>query len=199
MLGFDVSERTVSRYMPRQQLRETVPFDTAPRHLIFDRDSIFSEAVVAALKSFGVDPTRTAWKSPWQNGVAERWAGSVRKELLGHVVVLNARHLQRLLAQYVSHHHEDRTHLGLGKDSPANRPVERRPEADAAVVRMPRVVGLHHRYEWHAAAAQVVHTINIHCVEQSSIRRPACGLRARRAGRPSGTGPCLPLAGQLQG
>jgi len=85
-----------------QQLRETFPFDTAPRHLIFDRDSTFSAQVVATVRSFGIKPTRTAYRSPWQNGVAERWVGSVRRELLAHVVVFNERHLRRLLREYVA-------------------------------------------------------------------------------------------------
>jgi len=59
---------------------------------------------VATVKSFGIKPSRTAWKSPWQNGVAERWVGSVRRELLDHVVVLGERHLRRLLRDYVAYY-----------------------------------------------------------------------------------------------
>ena len=84
-----------------QQLREAFPGDTVLRHLIFDRDSIFSASVVSTVKSFGTQPTRTAFRSPWQNGVAERWVGSVRRELLDHVVVLGEHHLRRLLREYV--------------------------------------------------------------------------------------------------
>jgi transposase InsO family protein len=72
-----------------QQLREAFPFDTAPRHLVFDRDGTFSAHVVSTVKSFGTKPTRTSPRSPWQNGVAERWIGSVRRELLDHVVVFD--------------------------------------------------------------------------------------------------------------
>ena len=135
-----------------QQLRETSPFDTAPRHLIFDRDSTFSAQVVATVRSFGIKPTRTAYRSPWQNGVAERWVGSVRRELLDHVVVFNERHLRRLLREYVAYYHDDRTHLGLGKATPAGRPVTRRRDGEAEVVALPRLGGLHHRYDWRTAA-----------------------------------------------
>ncbi len=136
-----------------QQLREAFPFDAAPRHLIFDRDSIFSTSVVSTVKSFGIQPTRTAYRSPWQNGVAERWIGSVRRELLDHVVVLGERHLRRLLRDYVAYYHDDRTHLGLGKATPSGRPVEHRPDGrEANAVARLRVGGLHHRYEWRAAA-----------------------------------------------
>ena len=115
--------------------------------MIFDRDSIFSASVVSTVKSFGIKAARTAYRSPWQNGVAERWVGSVRRELLDHVVVFNERHLRRLLRDYVAYYHDDRTHRGLGKATPAERPVDRRPDGEAEVVALPRVGGLHHRYE----------------------------------------------------
>ena len=165
MLGFDVAERTVSRYMPMrpapgdlverwkiflrnhqeaivgmdfftvptatfdvlyvlvfvhharrrvvhfaltpwptavwviQQLREAFPFDQSPRFLVLDRDAKFSAAVVAAIRSFGIQPSQTAYRSPWQNPFAERWIGSVRREMLDHVAVLGEAHLRRLLRQ----------------------------------------------------------------------------------------------------
>ncbi|MBU0609733.1 MAG: transposase [Armatimonadetes bacterium] len=94
----------------------------------------------------------SAFRSPWQNGTAERWVGCCRQEPLDHVVVLGERHLRRLLRKYVAYHHEDRTHCGLGKDTPSGRGVEARPSADAKVVALPRVAGLHHRYVWRDAA-----------------------------------------------
>jgi hypothetical protein len=135
-----------------QQLREAFPYDTAPRYLIFDRDSIFSRAVVAFVKSMGTRPTRTAYFSPWQNPVAERWVGVCCVEMLDHVVVFGERHLARLVRAYIAYHTHDRTHLSLGKDTPAGRPVTPRPGASARVVALPRVGGLHHRYEWRDAA-----------------------------------------------
>jgi putative transposase len=135
-----------------QQLREAFPFDTAPRHLVFDRDGTFSAHVVSMVKSLGAKPTGTTPRSPWQNGVAERWIGSVRRELLDYVVVFNDRHLLRLLREYVAYYHDDRIHLGLAKATPANRLPQTRPAGDAEVVALPRLGGLHHRYEWRAAA-----------------------------------------------
>jgi putative transposase len=135
-----------------QQLREAFPYDTALTHLIFDRDSIFSAAVVRFIKAMGTKPCRTAFRSPWQNPVAERWIGSCRRELLEHVVVFHERHLVRLVRAYVAYYHDDRTHLGLAKDTPIGRPVTPRPSPAAQVVALPRVGGLHHRYEWRDAA-----------------------------------------------
>ena len=85
-----------------QQLRGTFPYDTAPRYLVFDRDSIFSPAVVEFIKAMGTKPVRISFRSPWQNGTAERWIGSCRRELLAHVVVFGERHLVRLVRSYVS-------------------------------------------------------------------------------------------------
>ncbi len=84
--------------------------------------------------------------------MAERWIGSCRRELLDHVIVFHERHLVRLVRAYVAYHHDDRTHLGLDKDTPTGRLVTPRPSPTAHVVALPRVGGLHHRYEWRNAA-----------------------------------------------
>jgi hypothetical protein len=94
---------------------------TAPlphRLLLFDRDAKFGSEVISAVRDIGSEPTRTAYRSPWQNGVAERWMGSCRRDLLDHVIILNERHLKRLMSSYLLYYHEDRTHLGLAKDTP---------------------------------------------------------------------------------
>ena len=107
-----------------QQLHETFPFESAPRFLIFDRDAIFSAGLTATIRSMLMEPTRTSFRSPWQNGVAERFVATVRRELLDHVIVLDEHHLRRLLDSFIDYYNRDRTHLGVGKDSPLGRPVE---------------------------------------------------------------------------
>ena len=77
---------------------------------------------------------------------------TVRRELLDHVIVLNERHLRRLIESFVTDYNVDRTHIGLGKDSPFGRLVEQRAGATYRVVSLPRVRGLHHRYAWRQAA-----------------------------------------------
>jgi len=135
-----------------QQLREAFPYDTAPGYLIFDRDSIFSAKVVATVRSFGIRPVRTTYRSPWQNGVIERWIGSCRRELLCHVVVFNERHAMKLLHEYIAYYNADRCHYCLAKDAPQPRLVQHRTSKTSKVVAFPRVGGLHHRYEWRDAA-----------------------------------------------
>ena len=134
-----------------QQLRETFPDEPEHRLLIYDNDSIFSTEVPHAIRSFEIDPKRTAFRSPWQNGTAERFVGSVRRELLDHVVVLNEDHLRRLLREYADFYNDERVHTSIG-DAPNRRAVESRPTEHAKVVGLPRVGGLHHRYRWRTAA-----------------------------------------------
>jgi transposase InsO family protein len=100
----------------------------------------------------GAKPRRTAYASPWQNGVAERWIGTLRRELLDHVVILGRQHLIQLVNAYIRYYHEERCHLGLGRNTPHLRLVTPRPSADAKVVALPRVGALHHRYVWREAA-----------------------------------------------
>ena len=89
----------------------------------------------------------TAARSPWQNGFVERLIGSIRRECLDHVVVLNRRHLVRLLKKYFVYYHHSRTHLGLAKDAPEPRAVM----SQGKIIAIPQVGGLHHRYERRAA------------------------------------------------
>ena len=85
-------------------MREAFPCDSAPGCLIFDRGPNFNEEVIDTLKTFGIQPKRTSFRSPWQNGVAERWVGNCRRDLLDHLIVLNERHLKRLMNEYVRYY-----------------------------------------------------------------------------------------------
>ena len=89
--------------------------------------------------------------APWQNGIAERWVGSCRREILDHVIALNEPHLRRLIRDYVSYYHQDRIHDSLEKDTPNRRPVEHKPP-HAVLISTARLGGLHHRYSWGEAA-----------------------------------------------
>ncbi len=135
-----------------QQLREAFPWEASAKYLIFDRDSIFCAQVRGAIESMGLKLKRTAFRSPWQNGVAERWIGCLRQSLLHHVIVLNEEHLRRLVLEYVAYHNGDRLHCTLDGDSPHGRAIEPRPSPTARIVALPRLGGLHHKYRWRKAA-----------------------------------------------
>jgi transposase InsO family protein len=132
-----------------QQITEAFPWDTSPRYMIRDRDSVYGAVVRARVKLMGIEEVVTAPRSPWQNPFVERAIGSIRRECLDHVIVLNERHLRRILASYFNYYHRSRTHLSLGKDTPVGRPVQ--PAGGGKIVAFPQVGGLHHRYERLAA------------------------------------------------
>lgn len=94
-----------------QQWREAFPYDKLYEHLIHDRDASFRREVVEPAKTLGVKSIPTSFKSAWQNGTAERFVDSCRRDLLDHVIVLNRRHLKRLVADYVRYYHDDLTEV----------------------------------------------------------------------------------------
>ena len=146
ILHFNVTKHPTSSWII-QQLREAFPFESASKFLIFDRDAKYGLEVPVAVRCLKINPVRTSFESPWQNGVAERWVESCRRDLLDHVIAVNERHLKRLLSEYVRYYHDDRTHLGLSKETPGGRV---RVAAQGRVVSHARLGGLHHRYD-HAA------------------------------------------------
>ncbi len=97
----------------------------------------------------GIEEVLTAPRSPWQNAFVERIIGSIRKDFLNHVVVLNERHLKRILSGYFDYDHCWRTHLSLAMDSPIPRQVQS--PVPGKVIQFPEVGGLHHHYERLAA------------------------------------------------
>jgi putative transposase len=151
ILHFNATAHPTSEWIV-QQLREALPLPCPYRYIVFDRDRKVRADVLKFLKASGIKAVQTSVRSPWQNGVAERWIGSIRRELLDHVIPLHERHLLRLGHEYIRYYHQDRTHIGLDKDAPAGRTIERRPTSPKTVIALPRVGGLHHRYTWSAAA-----------------------------------------------
>ena len=151
LLHCNVTAHPTSEWV-MQQLRETFPEADPYRYIIFDHDSKFNVDVIRLLTATGLQPKRTSIQAPWQNGIAERWIGSCRREMLDHIIPLDERHLRRLLREYASYHNADRIHDALNKDAPNGRPVEQRPSPAASIVAQPRLGGFHHRYSWSVAA-----------------------------------------------
>ena len=127
-----------------QQIVEAFPEDQAPRFLIRDRDSIYGEFFRRRVKHMGIEEVVSAPRSPWQSPYVERLIGTIRRECLDHCIVLNERHLRRILTEYFDYYHHARAHLSLAHNSPVARNVE--PPDRGKVISIPQVGGLHHRY-----------------------------------------------------
>ena len=151
ILHFNVTRHPSADWVV-QQLRETFPEAAPYRYAILDHDSIFNVDVIAFLKATGFKPKRTSIQAPWQNGTAERWIGSCRREILDYIIPVSEGHLRRLIRDYVRYHREDRIHDSLNKDTPNRRAIDARPMTDARLISLPRLGGLHHRYAWRQAA-----------------------------------------------
>ena len=132
-----------------RQLYQAFPFDSAPKYLVRDRDGIYGNEVVEALRNMGIEEKVISAQSPWQNGYCERVVGSLKRECLNHVIVFGRRHTKSVLKRYLEYYHGSRTHLGLAKDSPNGRPIE--PPELGPVRREAMVGGLHSRYYRDAA------------------------------------------------
>jgi transposase InsO family protein len=125
-----------------RQLTEAFPWNEAPRYMIRDRDRIYGAVVARRLRAMGIRDKPTAAASPWQNGVAERLVGSIRRESVDHMIVLGEAHLRRILKSYARYYNGVRTHRSLNKDTPVSRPVQR-----TGVIRSRAILGgLHHHY-----------------------------------------------------
>jgi len=136
-----------------QQLREAMPYGQQPRFVFRDNDGIYGSGVGEFLDSCGIEEVRTAYRCPWQNPFVERFVGTLRRELLDHVIVLGRDHLERLLREFIeAYYHVARPHQGLDGDTPIPQP-----KADAPITGRTRLIstpilgGLHHRYQRVAA------------------------------------------------
>ena len=139
---FAATTRFPSQTWVTQQLRNATPAGAAPRFLIHDRDDKFGTAFDALARATGIRMVRTAVRAPNMNAVCERFLGSLRRECLDHVLVLDARQFQRVVAEYVRYHNAVRPHQGIHQQTqvPAERPAE------GNIVALPVLGGLHHEY-----------------------------------------------------
>jgi putative transposase len=130
-----------------QQLREAMPFGQRPTYLFRDNDGIYGDAVSRFLVGTGIEEVKTAYRSPWQNPFVERYGGTLRRELLDHVIVLSEGHLKRLLKEFIQeYYHVARPHQGLEGDTPFSSNKPELVTVPSRVTSIPVVGGLHHRY-----------------------------------------------------
>src|SRR6202171_2553054 len=125
-----------------RQITEAFPWDEAPRYMIRDRDRIYGSVVTRRLRAMGIRDKPTAPASPWQNGVAERLIGSIRRECVDHIIILGEMHLRRVLKSYADYYNSVRTHRSLNKDAPVTRQIQRIGSIKSHAI----LGGLHHHY-----------------------------------------------------
>src|ERR1700676_57152 len=132
VLHFNVTENPTAQWTG-QQIVEAFPWDCAPKYLLRDRDAIYGSAFQRRVKSMGIEQVLSAPRSPWQNPFVERLIGTLRRDCLDHLIVLNERHLRRIVSRYLDYYHDWRTHLSLSMDAPNPRIVH--PPEQGRVVR----------------------------------------------------------------
>jgi transposase InsO family protein len=148
IIHFNITEHPTAPWTA-QQIVEAFPWESVPRYLLRDRDAIYSGAFQHRIRNMGIEEVKTAPRSPWQNPYCEWVIGSIRRDVIEHAIVLNDRHLKRLLTAYIAYYHRFRTHLSLAMDYPHPRTVQ--PPETGGVIALPEVGGLHHHYERQAA------------------------------------------------
>ncbi|HEU5158117.1 MAG TPA: integrase core domain-containing protein [Streptosporangiaceae bacterium] len=115
------------------------------RFMISDRDGKFTALFVEVFKAEGIRVVLTAPQAPRMNAIMERWVGSVRRELLDRILIINAQHLHRVLAEYAAHFNSHRPHRALDQASPL-RALPHPVDAEVNVIRRDRLGGLIHEY-----------------------------------------------------
>jgi hypothetical protein len=146
VVHFNITEHPTAAWTA-QQIIEAFPFDTVPKDLLRDRDGIYGLEFCDQVQAMNIDEVLSAPRSPWQRAYVEPIIGSIRRECLDHILVLNEESLRRTLRDYFAYYHGSRLHLSLGKDSPDSRAVE----SEGVVISIPEVGGLHHCYRRRAA------------------------------------------------
>ncbi len=141
LLWFAVTRHPTAEWLA-QQIVEAFPWNTAPTYLVRDNDGAYGQAFTSRVRAMGIRDRPTSPRSPWQNPYVERLIGTLRRDCLDHVLIFGERHLRRVLTFYSLYYNETRTHLGLSKDTPRRRAVQR----SGTIITTQVLSGLHHRY-----------------------------------------------------
>jgi len=141
LLWFAVTRHPTAEWLP-QQIVEAFPRGTAPLYLIRDNDAAFGQVFTNRVRRMGIRDRPISPRSPWQNPHVERLIGTLRRDCFDHVLIFGEQHLRQILTLYSRYYNEARTHLGLRKDTPRPRPVQR----TGTIIATPILSGLHHRY-----------------------------------------------------
>lgn len=141
LLWFAVTRHPTAEWLARQ-IVEAFPWDAAPTYLVRDNDGAYGRAFTSRIRTMGIRDRPISPRSPWQNPYVERLIGTLRRDCLDHVLIFGERHLRQVLTAYSLYYNEARTHLGLSKDAPLGRAVQR----SGQITVTPVLSGLHHHY-----------------------------------------------------
>jgi len=125
-----------------RQITEAFPWASAPAYLVRDNDRAFGHVFASRVRAMGIRDRPIHPGSPWQNGIAERFIGTLRCECLDHMLIFGEPHLRRIISAYAAYYNQTRTHLALQKDAPLQRPAQR----FGWIAAVPVLGGLHHQY-----------------------------------------------------
>src|SRR3974377_1047205 len=141
LLWFEVTHQPTAAWLARQ-ITEAFPWASAPAYFVRDNDRAYGQVFTSRVTAMGIRDRPISPGSPWQNGIAERLIGTLRRECLDHMVIFGEAHLRRILSAYAVYYNHTRTHLALHKDCRLKRPVQR----FGSVTTIPILAGLHHQY-----------------------------------------------------
>jgi transposase InsO family protein len=141
LLWFEVTRHPTAQWLA-QQITEAFPWTSAPTYLVRDNDGAYGHVFTSRVRAMGIRDRPISPASPWQNGIAERLIGTLRRECLDQVLILGESHLRHVLASYAAYYNQARTHLALQKDAPLHRAVQR----SGVIIAVPILAGLHHQY-----------------------------------------------------
>ena len=141
LLWFEVTQHPTAEWLARQ-ITEAFPWASAPGHLVRDNDRAYGHVFAARVKAMGIRDRPISPGSPWQNAIAERLIGTLRRECLDQISIFGEAHLRRVLSAYAAYYNQTRPHLALQKDAPFRRAIHR----IGNVAAIPILGGLHHRY-----------------------------------------------------
>jgi transposase InsO family protein len=141
LLWFEVTRHPTAEWLARQ-ITEAFPWTSAPAYLVRDNDGAFGHVFTSRVRAMGIRDRPIAPGSPWQNGIAERLIGTLRRECLDQMVIFGEAHLLRILSTYAAYYNQARTHLALQKDAPLHRAVQQ----SGVIIAIPILAGLHHKY-----------------------------------------------------
>jgi transposase InsO family protein len=141
LLWFEVTRHPTAEWLARQ-ITEAFPWASTPAYLVRDNDRAYGHIFTSRVRAMGIRDRPISPGSPWQNGIAERLIGTVRRECLDRILIFGESQLRRVLASYAAYYNQTRTHLALQKDAPLRRAVQR----SGAIVAILILGGLHNQY-----------------------------------------------------